>query len=145
MKVGELKGYKSLKALNAFHALMLGLKMLPAYMAEQYEDFFSKVEQMNQLDQEKMIRHAVQFVELQPDEVDALVSFCQDKNGVPYGKENIKNLTAGELVEIVVAVCLEIAKIKIDFVTESEKKKSETSRLISEGPFLNIPIYPLQN
>lgn len=122
MKVLELKGYKSLKALNVFHTLMLGLKMLPAYIGEDYETFYAKVQGMEPKDQEKLIREAALFVELAEDEVEALVCFCTDKNGVPYSKANLPNLGPSDIFEMVVAVCLEISKIRIDFVTESEKK-----------------------
>lgn len=122
MKVLELKGYKSLKALNAFHSLMLGLKMLPSYMGESYEEFFERVADMAPGDQEKLIREAALFVELAEDEVQALVGFCADKNGVPYSPENLKNLGPDQIHEIIVAVCSEIAKIKINLVTEAEKK-----------------------
>lgn len=122
MKVLELRGYKSLRALNAFHTLMLGLKMLPAYMGEHYEDFFGRIEKMDAAGQEKLIREAGLFVELREEEVEALVCFCTDANGVPYTAENLKNLGPRELHECVVAVCLEIAKIKIDLVSNSEKK-----------------------
>ncbi len=122
MRVLELKGYKSLKALNVFHALMLGLKMLPAYLNESYEDFYSKVELMSPEDQERLIREAVLFVELQKDEVEAIICFCCDANGVPYTSENLKNLGPAQLIEIIVAVAKEIAKIKITFVSEAEKK-----------------------
>ncbi len=124
IKVLPLKGYKSLKALNAFHALMLGLKMLPAYMTLSYEEFFALVEKMEESAQEKMIKEAALFVELQQDEVAALISFACDANGVPYTSENMKSLTPDEFINIIVAVCLEISKIKIDFVSESEKKNS---------------------
>lgn len=122
MKVLELKGYKSLKALNAFHTLMLGLKMLPAYCGEAYEDFYARIELMSPASQEKMIREAALFVELQKEELEALLCFCTDKNGVPYGPENLKNLGPADLVEVIVSVCCEIAKIKINFVSEAEKK-----------------------
>lgn len=122
MKVLELKGYKSLKALNAFHTLMLGLKMLPAYCSEQYEEFFSRIEQMDSASQEKMIREAALFVELQKDEVESLICFCADPNGVPYTAENLKSLGPDQIYEIIVSVCTEISKIKINFLTEAEKK-----------------------
>lgn len=122
MKVLELKGFKSLRAMNAFNALMLGLKMLPAYMGETYEDFFARIQKMSVADQNKMIREAAMFVELQEEEVKALICFCADKNGVPYSSENLKNLGPGELIEMIVSVCAEIAKIKIDMLSESEKK-----------------------
>lgn len=122
IQVLELKGYKSLRAMNAFHALMLGLKMLPSYMGESYEEFFSRVQQMPQDDQKKMIKEAALFVELQKEEVEALVCFCADKNGVPYTSENLKSLKPDDILEIIIAVCFEISKIKIDFVSDSEKK-----------------------
>lgn len=121
MKLRELKGIKSLRALNGFHALMLGLKMLPAYAGESYEDFYDRAHGMPPADQEKLIREAVLFVELKADEVEAMCCFAEDANGVPYtGK--LVNISPAELVEIIVAVCKEIIKIPIDLVTESEKK-----------------------
>lgn len=122
IQVLELKGYKSLRALNAFHALMLGLKMLPSYMGESYEEFFLRIQSMPPEDQKKMIREAALFVELQKEEVEALICFCADKNGVPYVSENLKGLAPDQILEIVIAVCFEISKIKIDFVTDTEKK-----------------------
>lgn len=122
MKVLELKGYKSLRALNAFNALMLGLKMLPNYMGEGYEEFLNRIHLMSPEDQKKMIREAAMFVELQKEEVEALVCFCTDKNGVPYTSENLKNLGPDHLIDIIVEVCFAIAQIKIDFVTDAEKK-----------------------
>lgn len=117
-----LKGYKSLRALNAFHALLLGLKMLPAHIGESYESFHASFKEKDDAQKETMIREAAVFVKLEEDEIEALISFCCDKNGVPYGPMNLKNLTAGELHEIIVAVCMEIGRIRIDLVTEAEKK-----------------------
>lgn len=122
MKVLELKGYKSLRALNAFNTLMLGLKMLPAYMGESYEDFLTRIQEMPHGDQRKMIKEAALFVELQKEEVEALVCFCADKNGVPFRAENLGNLKPDEILEVIVEVCSEISKIKIDFISETEKK-----------------------
>jgi hypothetical protein len=125
MKVSVLKGYKSLRAFNVFHTLMLGLKMLPAYASDSYEEFYNKTEKLSDSEKEKLIREAVLFVELQPDEVEAMVSFCLDPNGVPYEKSNLSNMPPDQLVEMIVAVSMEIAKIKIDLVSDSEKKKSK--------------------
>jgi len=128
MKVLELKGFKSLRALNVFHTLMLGLKMLPMYMGESYEDFYARIDAMPPCDQEKMIREAALFVELQKEEVEALMSFCADANGVPYSAANMKNLGPKELHEAIVSVCMRVAAIKIDLVSDSEKKNLEDSQ-----------------
>lgn len=123
MPVLELRGYKGLQAFQAFHKLMLGLKMLPAYMGESYEDFYGRVSEMPEIDQEKLIREAVVFVPLEKDEVEALIAFYPDANGVPYGAYQMKSLDPKQLHEIMVAVACEISKIKVDLVSESEKKK----------------------
>ncbi len=122
IKVLELKGLKSLRALNAFNVLLLGLKMLPAYMGESYEDFLARVQAMPEKDQRMLLKEAALFVELEKDEVEALMGFVVDGNGVPFGPENIKNLGPDKLVEAIVEVCFQISKIKIDLVTENEKK-----------------------
>jgi len=122
MTVLELKGFKSLRAMNAFHTLMLGLKMLPSYLHETYEEFFKRIEKMSKEDQKKMITEATLFVELQKEEVESLLCFCADKNGVPYSSENLRSLTPDQIMDIIVAVCCKIAEIKIDFVSDDEKK-----------------------
>jgi hypothetical protein len=123
MKTLELKGIKSLYALQAFHTLMLGLKMLPAYCGESYEEFYARVEQMDAASQEKLIREAALFVTLTKDELEALAHFAADPNGVRYTAANLNSLGPDQLFEIVVAVAVEISKIKVHFVTDSEKKK----------------------
>lgn len=127
MKILPLKGYRSLRALNAFHALLLGLKMLPAYMGENYEEFYASFTEKSEAEKERLVREAALFVELQEDEVKALVSFATDKNGVPYSAVNIGNLDAGEIHEIIVAVCMEIGRIRIEIISEDEKKKLSVS------------------
>ena len=123
MKVLELRGFKSLQAMQAFHKLMLGLKMLPAYMGETYEDFYERVSEMSEADQEKLIREAALFVELQKEEFESMACFVADANGVPYTAENIKGLDPSTAFEIIVQVSVALSKIKINFVSEAEKKK----------------------
>lgn len=122
MKVLPLVGYRSLQALHAFNALLLGLKMLPAYITLSYEEYFASFQNKSDAEKETLVREAAAFVQLQPDEVEALASFVEDKNGVPYGSANIKNLGPVELHEIIVAVSMEIGRLPIRLVTETEKK-----------------------
>ncbi len=119
-----------MRAFNAYNSLMLGLKMLPLYMAEGYEEFYDRVSKMPPEDQEKLIREAVCFVNLEKEEIEAMLLFCLDKNGVPYSAERVSKMPVDEIFECIVAVAKEIAKIRIDMISESEKKKSETSQLI---------------
>ena len=122
MKVVPLKGYKSLNALNAFHTLLLWLKMLPQYAMEAYDEFHEGFAQKSDAEKEKFLREAVVFVPLQSEEVEALVAFSTDANGIPYQEANIKNLGPDELVECIVAVCMEIGKIKVELISHDEKK-----------------------
>jgi phenolic acid decarboxylase len=128
MKVLEIKGYQSLRAFQAYNTLLLGLKMLPAYIGESYESFYTRMTDMAFDAQEKMIREAAFFVELRKEEVEALVCFCTDKNGIQYSSINVGNLGPKELIEAIVSVCVEISKFKIDLVSEDEKKKYRDSQ-----------------
>lgn len=131
-----LKDVKSLRALNAFHALLLGISMLPEYGHLGLTEFTTIVEAMEPKDQLKVLTTGARIVELDPKELKALVCFCTDKNGVPYVEENIKNLGPSDFVEIVVTVCFEILKnIDIDLITDDEKKNLETSPLMSAALF----------
>jgi len=122
MRVTELKGYKSLRALNAFSVLAIGLKMTPDYSQETFVDFFKRLQDMDPIEQEKKLREAAAIVPLDEAEVQGLLSFCVDANGVPYSSENIKNLNPHQIIDLIVKVCLEIVKIRIDSVSEDEKK-----------------------
>lgn len=130
MKILPLVGYKSFRALNAFHVLLLGLKMIPLYAELSYERFFEDFKDRPEEEKEKLIRQAAVLVELKQDEVEALLSFSTDKNGVPISAENVKNLDPGQIHEAIVAVCMQIGRIKVDLVTEDEKKKFQDSASI---------------
>ena len=144
MKVLELKGTKSMRAFNAFQALLLGLKMLPAYQAETYEDFYARIDSMEPEDQETIIREAAFFVELQRDELEAVLSFCTDANGVAYDAANIKNLSPAEFIDGIVAVCMEFAKMKVSLVTETRKKKIRNFSIDLKPAFAKNPSLPFE-
>lgn len=123
IKTLPLVGYKSLKALNAFSALLIGMKMTPTYMGRGFEEFFYAFGEMDADQKESVIREAVAIVQLEQDEVEALITFALDPNGVPYGPTNLKNLNVKDLHEIIVAVAMEFTKLKVELVTAEEKKK----------------------
>ena len=122
VEVAELRGFSAWRAFNAYHKLMLGLKMLPQYAHESYEEFYTRLDAMPEHDKLAVIKEAAALVELMQDEVEALVVFCKDPNGIPYGPENLAGLDIAHMFDIVVAVCFEISKIKVDFISEDEKK-----------------------
>lgn len=128
-KVAPLKGFKSFRAMQAFHTLMLGLNYLPKYIGRDYVEFYASIAAMSEPEQERMVREAALFVEIQKDEMDAILSFALDSNGIPFDDTNRGNLGPAEQHEALVAVCLEIGKIKVTLVSEAEKKKSADSAL----------------
>jgi hypothetical protein len=121
-KVLPLVGQKSLRAFNAFHTLLLGLKMLPAYAAIDYPTFHAELEKLSEAQKETKLREAIAFVQLSPEEVDTLIGFCTDANGVPYGPINKNNLGPAEMFDCILSVCMEIGRIKIDLISNDEKK-----------------------
>lgn len=133
MKVLPLVGYKSLRALNAFSSLLLGLKMLPIYLGLGYVEFYASFKDKSDEEKESDLRQALAFVQLSQEEVEALASFATDSNGIAYTPVNLKTIGAEELFEILIAVCMEIGRIKVELVSEEEKKKSLTSQSISEN------------
>lgn len=139
MVVLPLKGTKSLAALRVTSHLLMGYKMLPALLGTSYQVFHESFKEMPEFEKETIIRQAVAFVEVSPEDVEAMASFCTDANGIPYSKANIKNLGPDELMEIVVAVAMEISRIKINLVSEEEKKKYQTDQLTCASISSSIP------
>lgn len=122
-KVLELKEYKSYRAMGAFQRIILGLQLVPGFRHFGFEDLCNLIEQMSFEDQLKTITQAARVVTLEPEEFEAILCFCTDKNGIPYTKENKKNLTPSEIMEIIITVCMHLIKeIKIDLVSIEEKK-----------------------
>lgn len=130
-----LVGIRALRCLNAFQALLIGIKMLPAYQHLTVEELVGLVDEMPREDQLKVILSGAKIVALDPEEVKALVCFCTDKNGIPYTEANIKTLGPSDLVEVIVTVCMEVIQnMHIDLVTEEEKKNSSPGQLTSVEP-----------
>ena len=92
MELLPLIGEKSLIAFRGYNAMLLGLKMLPIYEMEAYETFYARIGELPECEQESYLRQALAFVDVKSDEIQAMVSFAKDKNGVPYSPINVKNL-----------------------------------------------------
>lgn len=122
MQVTELKGLKSYFALQAYGKLLLGLKMLPMYMGLDYTEFFNTIEKMTEKEQENIIRQGAFLVDLTHEEILSLARFCKDSNGAAYSEESLRKMPPDQIHEIIVAVCMACARIKVRLTTESEKK-----------------------
>lgn len=122
IKVLPLVEYPSYVALVSFQHLMLGLKMIPEYASESFEGFMARIQALPHDDQIMMVRKAAMFVKMDREDIESILYFCTDKNGVRYSKENMKNLGPDEIIDMIVAVCAEIIKMKTNFLSEKEKK-----------------------
>lgn len=122
-----LVGPKAYSAVISVQKLLLGMKMLPEYEKIPYPEFFESFREMEDSEKESHIRMAAAFVELTPEELFSIVSFATDSNGIAYTSANLRNLEPQEIFEAIVAVAMEISRIKITLVTKDEKKKLNTS------------------
>jgi len=118
--------------------------MLPSYQSESYEDFYARLDELDLAAQETILREAAFFVELQKDELEAIMSFCTDANGVPYDASNIANLSPGQFIDYIVAVCMEFAKMKVSLVTEARKKKIRKFSIDLKPTFARYPTLPFE-
>ncbi len=141
IKVAIIKGVDSVQGVQAYHKIMMGLTMIPAYAAFSPSEFLSKIDEMSDDDQEKVIRQAIEFgVRLETEEINDLIKWACDSNGVRFTKENIKNLTPFEFIEAMVAVCKQMASDhKIYLISEDEKKNLKISPSTLEKPSQSIP------
>lgn len=133
LKLLPLQGWKSLVALNGFHSMLLGVKMLPLYQEVGYEEFFMLFKDMSPEQQEKILRQGVAFVQMKQDEVEAILSFVVDANGIPFS-DNLRLLKPGAIVEGLIAVAMEFGRIEVGILSEDEKKKFPTSASTSDAP-----------
>lgn len=123
MRILPLVGYNSIKALHAFQALILGLKMLPINLDKTFPEYSFDFNEKTDAEKETMLRQAVAFVDLSKDEIESILSFATDPNGIPYSKISLAQMKLETIFEIIVQVCLEIGRIEIRLVSEEEKKK----------------------
>jgi hypothetical protein len=124
--VCEIKGLKSVRPFQVTSVLSLGLLMLPVNMNKLFDVWHEDLVNLPPEDQRKMVEQAVRFVELKEEEIAAMVSFCKDANGVPIDKSNVGNFKPNELLDMIVAVCLEVLKIDVFFCQKTDLIKSPT-------------------
>ena len=136
MMVLPLKGLKSMDAVRGLSALLLGYYCLAMPGKTQYatfDEFFESFGWITEEEKEKIIRTAILFVKIEHWETESMAGFVQDKNGIPFVAASLKNMPLPEIIEIVVAVCKEMGKLRLSILSEEEKKKFLLSRSTSES------------
>lgn len=122
VKVKELRGLESVWALNAYHTLVRGLAIEQACLGQETDTTLAKFEALDLAGKERELRRALTLVNLGEDDMQNLLLFALDANAIPYGRRNLKTLSPLELIDAMVAVCLEIAKITPRVAPEDVKK-----------------------
>ena len=113
----NIKGIKGLYAFKALQTLLLSYFLLPEFKIqnEKYDDFLRRFSEMDDGEKKEVLNKALYFAGIEPAEIEALICFASDSNGVPYCKNNINNLSVEQLFNLIIDVCLEVSKIKVFF------------------------------
>ncbi|WP_424244948.1 hypothetical protein Dip510_000055 [Elusimicrobium posterum] len=122
VQVLPLKGLKSIWALNAYNVLLFGLATEQALAGQGFEETYKNFEGLPLEAKELQLRRAAGLVNLQEDDMRNLIAFAKDANGIPFTDANTAKLAPEDIIDILVAVCLEISKIKVYSIAEREKK-----------------------
>lgn len=113
----EFRGINGARAYHAALTLVRSIYYLPMICPER--DYFKAVDWFDMLpddDKRKMLKVAIDDgAMLSEEEIYSILIFAKDKNGVPLGKEVIKNLSAFEINEALLDVSCEIFKKKVFF------------------------------
>lgn len=129
MEIGKLKvlpltGLKALRAFNVFYSLMLGYRMHPKNVLMSDIDFLKHFSNLSEEEKARELIEAVKFVPLEESEVNELICFCCDSNGVPLSALNTKEMTPDMIADIIVSVSLEFSKTKLFTIGAEELKKN---------------------
>lgn len=122
IKVLPLTNLKSVQAFCAYSNVLFGLHCSPSQMIKTDEEFFDWFDKLSDEEKEKQIRFGLSLAKLTNEEMLDLVYFATDENGIQYTEINMKGLNPKEIIEVMVAVCMAMSKIKISSVSEEQKK-----------------------
>ena len=118
----EFKGIAGVKALHAALALRRSLWYIPKDIDhDSFVDMSNWLDGLDDEDRRKYLKLAVEDgAMLQKEEISSLLIYAKDEHGVPICKENIENLTAFEINDIVLEVSCEILKAKVFFYQKNK-------------------------
>ena len=125
--VKELKGLKSIYAVNALSSLVYGLASEQAHLGQGIEETYAKFEQLDEAGQRIQLKHALQVVNLTQDDMLNLLCFALDPNGVPYDETRVKNMAPTDIMDAMLEVACKVAQTvkKTRSITEDSKKNCQ--------------------
>ena len=121
--VKELRGLKSVYAVNALSNLVYGLAVEQAHLGQDIETTYAKFEALDEAGQREQLKHALRLVNLSKEDMLNLLSFALDVNGIPYDEGRVKNMAPAEIMEAMLEVACKVAQtIKPRSITDDAKK-----------------------
>lgn len=113
----DFRGINGARAYHAALTLLRSLWHIP--FATPHTDFYKMSDWFDELPEDekrKYLRLAVHDgAMMEEHEIEALLLFAKDQNGVPIVKESIKNLNPFEIHEALLDVACEIFKVRLFF------------------------------
>lgn len=120
--VKQARGVAGARAFQVYHRLVFGLNMTPLNAGKKYDEWVREFEAKTDEDKRRDLAVACLLVDLEPEEMHALLALASDPNGNPLGPENVSGLPPNEIVEIMTDVCMELSKIPLYSLTSEQKK-----------------------
>ena len=121
-KLLPLTGISGVRAFNVFHSVILGLKMVPIELEKGYHAFLDEMNSKTEDEKREYFRTGLNFVPLEESDIEAVIRFCEDANGIPLTKNSVRGMSSVDIINLMVEVFLEIAKLNVNLVTKDEKK-----------------------
>ena len=125
--VKELRGLKSIYAVNALSSLVYGLAIEQAHLGQDIEETYAKFERLDEKEQREQLKHALRIVNLTQDDMLNLLYFALDANGVPFDENRVKNMAPTDIMDAMLEVACKVAKTvkKTRSITEDSKKNCQ--------------------
>ena len=112
----ELRGIKTPAAYQVYFALLVGYFSVPAFgQGGKFVDFLASFKDKTLEERREILKLAANITPIADDDYLKILSFAKDQNGVPIGRENIRNMTAQEILAAVVEVALAFSETELSF------------------------------
>ena len=122
IKLLPLVNLKSVQAFCAYNNVLFGLHCSPAHLGKTDEQFYDWFDGLNETEKEKQLRFGLSLAKLSTEEMLDLACFASDENGIAFTEINLKKLNPIDILEILLAVCVAMSKIKVSSISEEQKK-----------------------
>jgi hypothetical protein len=112
----DLRGLKSPAGFQVLYTLLIGYYTIPAFDKNpDFNEFIKEFEKMPREQKRDILAKSACVTPLKEEEYLNVLCFCKDENGIPYGRENVENLTYDQIIDKVIEVCLAYSDCRVFF------------------------------